>query len=282
MERALFDLLTTIDAGEKEWKNLSDEERQQLSGYVNEGKLTEKAYKELEEYRVKRCVIIAAGFGSRMMPVTINTPKPLVRVHGQRIIDSLLDALNGAGIQDVILVRGYHWEQFDQLLYKYPEIRFIENPYYREANNISSVLLAKDFLENAYICEADILLKNPKIIKKYQYCTNYCGVPCDETDDWCLYYDKDHVTGVSVGGKDGYRMYGISYWTKEDGQKLAKYVEEVYNRLEGKSKYWDEVPLDFYLKDFKIEVRTCSFEDFVEIDTFEELKSIDSAYSVFN
>ena len=86
----------------------------------------------LEPYRAKRAIFIAAGFGSRMVPITFNTPKPLVRVHGQRIIDGLIDACLEAGINEIYIVRGYLAEQFDQLLYKYPMIRFLENPVYNE------------------------------------------------------------------------------------------------------------------------------------------------------
>ena len=79
--------------------------------------ITEEGLEQLEPYRVKRAVIIAAGFGSRMIPITWNTPKPLVRVHGKKIVETLLDAIQAAEIPEVILVRGYLWEQFDQLLY---------------------------------------------------------------------------------------------------------------------------------------------------------------------
>ena len=185
------------------------------SGYVENGIITEKGIAALEPYRVKRAVFIAAGFGSRLVPITLNTPKSLIRVKGERIIDSMLDAVIKAGIEEIIIVRGYLSEQFDQLLYKYPNIKFIENPAYNETNNISSAMCARFNLSNAYILEADILLKNPELIKKYQYCSKYCGVKCDSTDDWCLSANKGRVTGVSVGGVNGYRMVGISYWTKK-------------------------------------------------------------------
>ncbi|MDP4340079.1 hypothetical protein QR506_24850, partial [Escherichia coli] len=81
---------------------------------------------------------------------------PLIRVHGQRIIDSLLDAVLAAGIEDILIVRGYLAEQFDQLLYKYPMVKFIDNPLYNEANNISSILAAGDILSNAYVLESDL------------------------------------------------------------------------------------------------------------------------------
>ena len=112
------------------------------SGLVSDGNISDEGIKALEPYRVKRAIFIAAGFGSRMVPITLNTPKPLVRVNGKRIIDTLLDAVVAAGIEEIYIVRGYLGEQFDQLLYKYPTIKFIENPGYNEANNISSVYLA--------------------------------------------------------------------------------------------------------------------------------------------
>ena len=143
------------------------------NGYISDGKITDTGFAALEPYRVKRAIFIAAGFGSRLVPITLNTPKPLVRVHGVRIIDSLLDAVSAAGIEEVWLVRSYLGEQFDQLLYKYPNIRFIENPLYNDANNISSMVAARDLLQNAYVLEADLLLYNPKLITRYQYHSNY-------------------------------------------------------------------------------------------------------------
>ena len=250
------------------------------SSFVDNGIITQKGIEALEPYRVKRAVFIAAGFGSRLVPITLNTPKSLIRVKGERIIDSMLDAVIKAGIEEIIIVRGYLSEQFDQLLYKYPNIKFIENPAYNETNNISSAMCARFNLSNAYILEADILLKNPELIKKYQYCSNYCGVKCDSTDDWCLSANKGRVTGVSVGGVNGYRMVGISYWTEKDGKHLSECIEKVYKMPGGKERYWDNVPLTYFIDDFDIHIRECSFEDFVEIDTYTELKALDSVYRI--
>ena len=88
--------------------------------------LTEAGYAYLEPYRVKRAVLIAAGFGSRMVPLTYTTPKPLIKVHGRRIIETLLDALLAAGIEEIIICRGYLKETFDVLKDKYPMIQFVE------------------------------------------------------------------------------------------------------------------------------------------------------------
>ncbi|MBO4353204.1 MAG: NTP transferase domain-containing protein, partial [Eggerthellaceae bacterium] len=104
-----------------------------------------------------------------MVPITYEKPKPLVRVNGKRIIDSVLEALVGVGIEEIYIVRGYLAEQFDELLEDYPTIQFIENPGYSEANNISSIAVAAGHFRNAYVCEADLVLRSPSLVVPYQY-----------------------------------------------------------------------------------------------------------------
>lgn len=294
LSRKEFDILSLVDA---EKKKLSQRQIAKQTGYsvgtvnttfselvekhfIDGDRISEEGLKALEPYKVRRAVFLAAGFGSRLVPITLNTPKPLIRVHGKMIIESLLDAVVSAGIEEIVLVRGYLSAQFDQLKYKYPNIKFVENPAYNEGNNISSLLVAKNYLENAYILESDIILKNPRLVSKYQYQSNYCGVPCERTDDWCLSVEKGRISGVSVGGTDGFRMVGISYWTEEDGKKLGDCLEKVYRMPGGKERYWDSVPLTYCNKDFNLVVRSCSFEDFTEIDTYNELRAVDGAYNV--
>lgn len=250
------------------------------SGYVAEGQITEQGFEALEPYRVKRAVFIAAGFGSRLAPITFNTPKPLVRVKGKRIIDSLLDAVLAHGIKEIYIVRGYLGEQFDQLLYKYPMIKFIENPAYNEANNISSMYCARYLLKSAYVLEADLLLYNPDLIQKYQYRSNYLGVPVEKTDDWCFKVNNGVITKMAVGGVDCYHMFGISFWSEDDGARLADDIQEVYHAPGGKERYWDQVALEYHMNHYQIGVRECTFDDLTEIDTFGELKKIDKTYDM--
>jgi len=258
----------------KLWNDLEEK------GFIENKQITKKGLNALEPYRVKRAIFIAAGFGSRLVPITLNTPKPLVRVKGVRIIDTLLDAVIAAGIEEIIIVRGYLAEQFDQLKYKYPMVKFVENPLYNEANNISSVMCIRYLLSNAYVLEADLLLSNPKLITKYQYSSNYLGVPTEKTDDWCFFMEGDRIKKLGVGGLNCHHMFGISYWTEDDGRKLCNHVEQVYNSPGGKERYWDQVALGEYIKEYNIGVRECTFDDIVEIDTFRELKELDKVYDV--
>jgi len=251
-------------------------------GFISDGAITEKGIEALEPYRVKRAVFMAAGFGSRMVPITLNTPKPLVRVKGKRIIDSLLDAVLAVGIEEIYLVRGYLSEQFDQLLLKYPMIRFIENPAYNETNNISSSYCARHLIKNSYVFESDLLLYNPALITKYQYSSNYLGVYTKVTEDWCFTVGSSgYIKSLDLGGTDCYHMFGISYWDEKDGESLENDIKNVYESIPGgKQRYWDQVIFDYCLENYKISVRPCSFSDIIEIDTFNELKQIDPLYAI--
>lgn len=249
-------------------------------GMLDGSGVTELGLAALEPYRVKRAVFIAAGFGSRLVPITLNTPKPLVRVKGVRMIDTLLDAVVKAGIEEIYVVRGYLGEQFDQLLYKYPQIKFLENPLYNEANNISSALVARHLLQNAYVFEADLLVSNPSIIKKYHYTSNFLGIKKDRTDDWCFKVKNGVIVEEKVGGLDCWQMVGISYWNAEDGKKLYQDIADVYATPGGRERYWEQVPLVYRKENYTVEVTECFDEDIVEIDTFRELKAIDKSYDV--
>ena len=263
--------LSTVN---RKLKDLTDK------GYVENGNITVAGREALEPYKVKRAVFIAAGFGSRLVPITLNTPKPLVRVNGQRIIDGLLDAVLAAGIEEIVIVRGYLAEQFEQLLYKYPMIKFIDNPIYNEANNISSAMCARKLLRNAYVFEADLLISNPKIIKKYHYSSDFLGIKMDRSDDWCFKVKDGIITEQMVGGTDCHQMVGISYWNAEDGQRLEADLKAAYEQPGGRELYWEQVPLKIFKKDYKVAICDCKSEDIVEIDTFRELKAIDKSYDV--
>lgn len=294
LTRKQFDILEALTSG-----SLTQRELESVTGYslgtVNKvlKELTDQAFVEngaityagtsaLEPYRAKKAIFIAAGFGTRLVPITLNTPKPLVRVHGVRIIDRLIDACLAAGITEIYIVRGYHAEQFDELLYKYPMLKFLENPMYNEANNISSSLVARYMLSNAYVFEADLLISNPAIIKKYHYTSDFLAIKKDRSDDWCFKVKDGVIVEEKVGGEgdDIWQMVGISYWNEEDGHKLSQDIADVYASAGGKERYWEQVPLVYRKEHYAVEVRECHDEDIVEIDTFKELKAIDKTYDV--
>lgn len=262
---------------------LSEKEFDELVAKERAGSATSEDLKRLEPYRARRAVFFAAGFGSRMLPITVNTPKPLVRVHGKRIIDRLIDAVLAAGIEEIYVVRGYLAEEFDQLLRTYPMIRFIDNPRYAETNNISSAVLAKDLFENAYVFESDLYLVDPSLVTKYQYRSNYLGLPVQSTDDWYFDADENGRIVALAKGKDApcWQMAGISYWTAVDGAKLREDIPAAFDENdENKQVFWDEVALRLRADDYDVHVRSFEADAIVEIDSFAELQEVDSAYRI--
>ncbi len=294
MTKRQFDILDLLATEEKVLTQRQIEQRTDYSlGLINktvkelvemkalsEGRVTASGYELLEPYKVRRAVFIAAGFGTRMVPLTFNTPKPLIRVHGERIIDGLIDACLQAGIDEIYIVRGYLAEQFDQLLYKYPMLKFLENIAFNDANNISSAMCARYLLQGAYVFEADLLLHRKELIKKYQYQSNYLGIYRDRTDDWCFIVKDGLIREQKIGGMNCYQEIGISFWSPRDGARLADDLKRAYEMPGGKELYWDQTVFSVFKDHYQISIRECTQEDVVEIDTFKELKAIDPTYNV--
>ncbi|MCQ2472272.1 MAG: NTP transferase domain-containing protein [Clostridia bacterium] len=241
--------------------------------------ITKLGLENLEPYRVKSAVIMAAGFGERMVPATLERPKPLVRVNGVRIIDTLLDAFVRVGITDITLVRGYKKEIFDELLEKYPFINLVDNDEFSTTNNISSVMRVLDKVDSCYLCEADLYISNPDVITKYQYYSNILGSYSLETDDWSFKMKDGFITDYQKGNTFCYNYYGVSYWTKDDSRKLREDFAKVYNEFEdGKNYFWEFIPLVLLKDRYKVEIRQCKKSDIIEIDSFHELTLLDPSY----
>ena len=107
---------------------------------------------------------MAAGIGQRMRPLTLTMPKPLVKVNGVRMIDSVVDALQQNGIRSIYVVTGYLKEQFEGWAKHWPGVRLIENPYYDSCNNISSLYAAREYLGDCMILDGDQIIRNPKVL----------------------------------------------------------------------------------------------------------------------
>lgn len=234
--------------------------------------------------KVKRAIIMAAGFGSRMQPVTLETPKPLVKVNGVRMIDTVIRGLHNNGIYEIYVVVGYLKEQFERLKTEYPGLELIENPYYDTANNISSLYVAREHLEDVIILDGDQLIFNDSILAPEFDMSGYNGVWIDEgTDEWLMQVNEGIVTDCSrVGGNKGWQLYSISRWNTEDGKKLKRHLEIEFEEKENRQIYWDDVAMFHHFDDYRLGVRKMKKEDIIEIDSLSELADIDEKYKVYS
>lgn len=231
-------------------------------------------------HQVKRAIIMAAGLGNRMRPVTNHTPKPMIRVNGTRMIDSVISALHKNGIYEIYVVVGYLKEQFQVLEQEYPGLKLIENPYYDTCNNISSLYMAREHLSDVIILDGDQFIYDETILCPEFTLSGYNAVwTDDETDEWLMTVENGIVTACSrTGGKGGWQLYSISRWSDADGQKLRKHLEEEFDRKQNRQIYWDDVALFCHPEDYTLGIRPMESGSIVEIDSFAELVAIDNSY----
>ena len=230
-------------------------------------------------HKVKRAIIMAAGFGKRMQPVTLHTPKPLIKVNGVRMIDTVIKGLHDNGIGEIYVVVGYLKEQFFVLEKEYG-VQLIENPYYATCNNISSLYVAREHIEDSIILDGDQIIYNNAILSPNFDKSGYNAIWTKErTQEWVMEVENGRVISCNRnGGERGWQLYSISRWTAEDGKKLKQHLEEEFEIKKNRDIYWDDVAMFCHFEDYDLGIREMEIGDVIEIDDFTDLISIDNTY----
>lgn len=248
--------------------------------------IKKNALASLEPNRVKRAVILGAGKGERMHPETLKTPKPMVRVGGKSIIETQINALHRAGIADITIVRGYLAQEYDKLLFKYPNLKFIDNPHWETEGAIISAWLAIGLLEAAYLLEGDIFIKNPDIIRPYEYRSSYCASLEPVISDWYLETDENNlIKSLAFGNQSSvlnkvYRFVGILFIPNGYVEKLIPDISNFLEDPANQQGFMETFLFNNASRSYGIYARPLKSGDAIEVDTYKELLALrQSEYS---
>ena len=240
------------------------------TGYVRaDGTLTQNGQALLAENRPRRAVILAAGFGMRMVPINTETPKGLLQVHGERLIDRLIRQLHQALIRDIRVVVGFLKEQYEYLIDEFG-VELVVNPDYARKNNLHSVDRVRSSLSDCYVVPCDLYCtENP--FRTHEFYSWYMVSEAPAPDSTVRVNRKQALTPVSENGN---RMIGICYLTADDGRKVSEKVHALCldSRMDGA--FWEEA---LYAEGKMLPAaRVVPEGQVVEINTYEQLRELDS------
>ncbi len=241
-------------------------------------KLTKKAKTYLKDCSPKNAVILAAGYGMRMVPINTETPKGLLTVDNVPLIERTIEQLHEVGITDITMVVGFMMEFYDYLVDKY-NVKMIYNNDYATKNNLHSLRLASKIISDTYIVPCDIWSeKNPfSVTEAYSW---YMVSDLLDEESWIRVNRKSELVRVNGEArrddlsKVGNRMIGIAYISEEEAKLLRDNLEAFDEKPNYSDSFWEEAA---FRKDrMFLNARVVSHNETTEINTYEQLRELDS------
>ena len=274
-------------------KEAQEAELISFDGDTGEYSLLYKGSELLQRYRVDSAVILAAGFGSRFVPLTFETPKGLLEVFGERMIERQIAQLHEVGVTDITIVVGYLKEKFEYLIDKWG-VKLLYNPEYHNKNTLTTVYRARDCFKgkNTYLLSSDNWIRS-NMYHTYECGAWYSSVYMEgNTSEWCLDLNKKGlITDVKVGGMDSWVMYGPVFFSKEFTEEFFPILEEYYHTPGTEQMYWEQVYVDLLNGDAKLRlpnrkelpvpemyINKQPEEQVYEFENLEELRLFDTRY----
>ncbi|MDF2858174.1 MAG: CTP:phosphocholine cytidylyltransferase [Neobacillus sp.] len=221
-----------------------------------------------------RAILLAAGMGTRLRPLTLTTPKSLTVVNGKPMLERQVEYLQEIGVEEIIVVTGYLKEKFEYLKEKYG-VTLVHNDKYDVYNNMYTMYLVREYLSDAYVIDADVYLHRNFLLKNPSTSMYFSARKPEFKAEWMIRFDDNYkVTDIEIGdGDHEYILCGVSYWSEQDGRYIVEKLEEAIKSDNFKDFWWDGIVKD-NIRDLNVYLQEIHPEDSHEIDSISDLEKL--------
>lgn len=238
-----------------------------------------------------KAIILAAGFGNRMRPLTDTVHKTLLKIGDESIIERIINGLHSSGITDIVVVTGYHADELTQfLLSRYGHqinFTFVNNHRYRETNNIYSLALAFNAIEindDILLIESDLIYEN-RIIEKIintpypnaalldKYRSGMDGTVVSVANGIVTNIIPPHLQDEKFDFSDKYKTLNIYKFSKEFCNKNFRQLLTYYTKVIDDNCYYELIlGILIYIQEEVIHAEILNGEEWSEVDDPNDLR----------
>ena len=247
-----------------------------INSLINDGYLTaqvditDKCLSFFDKCRPKNAIILAAGYGLRMVPINTEIPKGLLEVNGEPLIERLIKQLHKAGIQEIHIIVGYQKEKYEYLMDLY-NVNLVVNMNYSTKNNLHSLTKVINKIGNSYILPCDLWCReNP--FSQYEYYPWYIVSDRLSINSTIKVNRQRKLVPISAN-TEGNSMLGISYIPYNISDILKKQLSLFSKQSSYDDSFWEDALFELPRTD--IYAKVVADKNIIEINTFEQLRNID-------
>jgi choline kinase len=232
-----------------------------------------------------KVLILAAGMGVRLMPLTRNTPKSLLDLgHGLTLLETQLEAIRECGVEEVVLVTGYRSEQIEAKIAHDDGFRFriVYNPFYASSNNLVSAWLAQPHVGEDYLLVNGDDVFDPAVMRRLLEADDDLTMMVSrkaafDDDDMKVVTQGERVLRVGKGldeGEANGESIGMMRFRARGARAFADELERMVRTPEGLQTFYLHALQNLMDAGFPVSFRECAPEEWAEVDFHPDLRTL--------
>ena len=232
--------------------------------------LTKNAFSLINRSHPKNAIILAAGYGLRMVPINMDCPKGLLTVDGEHLIDRLIKQLKEKQINDITVVVGFMKEKYEYLIDTFG-VKLVYNKDYASKNNLHSLKCVMNKISNTYIIPCDIWCsKNP--FSDTEFYSWYMLNELIDSNSTVRVTRNQSIENIKKD-QSGNKMIGISYISENDSKQLKDNIKKLCKDIANDNAFWEKALFD--MGNIEVNANIMLSSEVTEINSYEQLRELD-------